>query len=279
VAEDLLTRCKGLAAALKQPLRLADVGARWGPSDRWRELAPPVEIVGFEADEAECRRLGAVEPSPAIRYEPVALGARSGAATLHVTHDPACSSLYPPDVAAVAAHPELEVAAPVGERTVQLQTLDGWCERAEIAFDVLTIDVQGAELDVLAGATTQLECVVALELEVELNPIYEGQPLFADVDHFLRGRGFALWRLGHLVHYGRRGADTTVALHDEQAFDSRHVSVKSQGGQLFWAHAHYVDADALEGPAGDRKLRAAIAAAAFGFPDLAALLLSYADGV
>jgi Methyltransferase FkbM domain len=167
----------------------------------------------------------------------------------------------------------LRVAALVGERTVELETLDGWCEFSGTVFDALKLDVQGSELDVLTGATAQLERVVALELEVELNPIYAGQPLFGDVDRFLRDRGLTLSRLGHLVHYGRTGAETAVSLHDDQAFDSRLVEVASQGGQLFWAHAYYLAADVLDGPADDRRRRAAAAAFAFGFQDLAALLL------
>jgi hypothetical protein len=109
VIEQLFDRYRDVAAALERPLTLADIGARWRPNERWRELTPPVEIVGFEADDSEAQRLSAEEASPAIRYEPVALGARSGPATLYLTRDPACSSMYTPDPAAVAAHPELEI--------------------------------------------------------------------------------------------------------------------------------------------------------------------------
>lgn len=262
-----------LAGGLERPLRLADVGARFGPAERWRRLAPPVEVVGFEADEDECRRLAAAEASPAIRYEARALGARTGSATLYLTRDPACASLYPPEPAAIAAHAELEVAAPAGERRIELETLANWCARSGLVFDALKLDVQGAELDVLVGAGEQLRHVVALEAEVELNSIYAGQPLFAELDRYLRARGFVLWRLVHLVHYGRRELDSTLAVTDEQAFDSRPVPLAAQGGQVFWGRAHYLAADVLERASDDRRRRAAVAAFAFGFPDLAQLLL------
>ena len=262
-----------LAAGLERPFTLADIGGRWGPADRWRALAPPLEIVCFEPDEAECERLRAASgPDGAVRFEAVALGARAGEATLHLTRDPACASLYPPDPAAVRAHPGLGVAAPAGERGVTLQTLDGWAAGAGVRFDAAKLDVQGAELDVLRGAQDQLREIVALEVEVELNPIYRGQPLLGDVDRFLRDRGFVLWRLGHLVHYARRGLDARVDVADLQAFDSRQVAVAAQGGQLFWAHAWFVAADLLDGADAQRATRGAIAAAAFGFPDLARML-------
>ncbi len=262
-----------LAAGLERPMALADVGGRWGPADRWRALAPPLHIVSFEPDAEECERLRArSDPQGTVRYEAVALGARAGDATLHLTRDPACASLYPPDAEAVAAHSELEVAAPAGERTVTLQTLDGWAAGAGVCFDAVKLDVQGAELDVLTGGQEQLRHVVGLEVEVELNPIYRGQPLLGDVDRFLRDRGFVLWRLGHLVHYARHGLDGEVDVADQQAFDSRHVPVAARGGQLFWAHAWYVASDLLEGANGRRAACGAIAAGAFGFPDLARML-------
>eukprot|EP00660_Eupelagonema_oceanica_P019425 gene19425-biopygen2154 len=52
----------------------------------------------------------------------------------------------------------------------------------------------GAELAVLRGAVVALaECVV-VEVEVEFAQLYVGQPLFADVDAFLRSQGFGFHR-------------------------------------------------------------------------------------
>jgi FkbM family methyltransferase len=247
-------RLRAFAAQLDPPFELADVGARFGPHDRWVLLAPPVRIVGFEPDKAECDRLTRRARSEAVRYVPIALGARPGPATLYVTAELYCSSLYPPDPDVVAAHPELAVSALVGEQTVELETLDGWCERTGIGFDALKLDVQGAELDVLKGAAGQLDRVVGLEVEVEFNPLYRGQPLFGEVDRFLRARGFELYRLGNLMHYARRGAP------DDSA-------------QVFYGHAHYFAADVLAERADrGRARRAGIAAAGFGFPALAATL-------
>jgi hypothetical protein len=53
VIEQLFDRYRDVAAALERPLTLADIGARWRPNERWRELTPPVEIVGFEGTTAK----------------------------------------------------------------------------------------------------------------------------------------------------------------------------------------------------------------------------------
>jgi hypothetical protein len=90
---------------------------------------------------------------------------------------------------------------------------------------------------------------------------------------FLQDHGFVLWRLGHLVHYSPTGLDSSTLINDLQVFDSRRVEVVGQGGQLFWGHAWYLAADALSSSVADeRRTRAAVAAVAFGFPDLAVAL-------
>jgi hypothetical protein len=60
--------------------------------------------------------------------------------------------------------------------------------------DYLKVDVQGAELDVLRGATRTLKDALVVQIEVEFVPIYRGQPLFSDIDQFLRAQGFMFHR-------------------------------------------------------------------------------------
>lgn len=248
-----------------------DIGARWGAGDRWRRFGPRVRVVGFDPDEHECARLNEAEPD--VRYVPRALGAEAGSATLHNTVEPACSSLYPPYPGLADARPELAGMRSTGTRTVELTTLDDWLDESE--FDeahVLKLDTQGSELDILRGARRTLAHVRMLEVEVELNPLYEGQPLFGDVDRFLREQGFVLWRLGHLAHYGMAKVSASSAVvPDMQHFDSEPISFDGRGGQVYWGHAYFVPADLVQdlGPV-ERglALRDAVAAAAFGFGDL-----------
>ena len=78
---------------------------------------------------------------------------------------------------------------------------------------------------------------------MEFNPIYQGQPLFADVDTFLRKQGFVLWKLTNLVHYGRNGENNIEMGEDRIHYDHQSQVFKKYGGQLYWADAHYVQAD------------------------------------
>lgn len=54
----------------------------------------------------------------------------------------------------------------------------------------LKLDVQGYELHVLRGATRALPRVDALELELSLVELYEGQPFFDEVLRFVQDAGF-----------------------------------------------------------------------------------------
>ncbi|CAK9031172.1 DNA polymerase delta catalytic subunit [Durusdinium trenchii] len=64
--------------------------------------------------------------------------------------------------------------------------------------DYLKIDVQGFELAVLKGAQKALEETLVLHTEVEFVEMYERQPLFAEVDQFLRQNGFVFHRFSSL---------------------------------------------------------------------------------
>ena len=86
----------------------------------------------------------------------------------------------------------------------------------------LKIDVQGAELDVLHGAEHLLEGVLFAEIEVEFLPVYTGQPLFAEIDQFMRLHGFYLHRL------------VDISLHLFDRLMSTYFS------QLLWADAIFL---------------------------------------
>ncbi|NBS18137.1 MAG: FkbM family methyltransferase [Gammaproteobacteria bacterium] len=56
--------------------------------------------------------------------------------------------------------------------------------------DYIKIDVQGGELEIFKNGTKTLQTVSFIHTEVSFIELYEGQPLFADVDQFLRSLGF-----------------------------------------------------------------------------------------
>lgn len=269
-----------LAPHAGPPLVVVDVGCRWGPADVWTAFGQHVVVYGFDPDAAECERLQSEAGEPRVRrFIPRALGPSDQGATLHLTVEPACSSLYPPDPEVVRDRPALACATEVGTQPVELTSLDSWAAEARVSPDFIKLDTQGSELGVLRGAEGALASVRAVEAEVEFNPIYSGQPLFGDVDAFLRDRGFVLWRLKNLVHYGLPGGPAEVTVPDDHYFDSVPCHVEGGGGQLFWANAFYVrEGMVRRRPTGDWRglIRDACVTAALGFGDLAARSLESA---
>lgn len=221
---------------------VVDVGARGGMDQVWYRIPPVARLFGFEPDPLESARLNQIAAEKGevhSRYVPLALGRTPGPATLYHTADPACTSLYPPNLEMRARHPVLDVITPVGESTIQLTTLAEWAHAEdirEVAF--LKLDTQGAELDILQGAGSVLDGCLGVEVEVEFQPIYQGQPLFADVDIFLRGQGFSLWRLDNFAHYSEHPSPRTPRW-NSTFFDHHGVTFPVGSGRLTWANAVY----------------------------------------
>lgn len=79
--------------------------------------------------------------------------------------------------------------------SVKTQRVDTFCAKNSIArIDFMHLDVQGAELSVLKGCGVLLSTVKCVWMEVEEVALYEGQPLRADVEGFMRANGFKMLR-------------------------------------------------------------------------------------
>ena len=66
----------------------------------------------------------------------------------------------------------------------------------------MKIDAQGSELNILEGGEKFLKNnLIGLQIGVEFNEIYKGQPLFNSMDSFIRNNlGLQLWDLQPLGH-------------------------------------------------------------------------------
>lgn len=79
------------------------------------------------------------------------------------------------------------------EIEVPCTRLDTFCERNGIdKIDIIWMDLQGAELKALQSLGSLLDTVQIIHTELEMNPMYEGQCLFRDVNEYLTNNGFDL---------------------------------------------------------------------------------------
>jgi FkbM family methyltransferase len=149
-------------------------------------------VIGFEPVDAEFKKLEQLK-QPNRRYLPYFIGDGSEQ-TFHECNFPMTSSLFEPDSALLEKFQNLEELTRVTKKhSVQTKRLDDIPEIK--GADFLKVDVQGAELMVFQGAIETLKNVLVIHTEVEFVPMYKRQPLFSDIDVFLRSLGFQFHRL------------------------------------------------------------------------------------
>jgi FkbM family methyltransferase len=210
---------------------IIDVGARGGLHERWRPYADLVDMIGFEADAAECERLTRSDRTGGhVRFLPYALGDSEGRRTFYVCAEPRCSGLYPPNERFVASFAPAIAQAMKLVRQLEFDVvpLDTIAAKEGLTPAGLKIDVQGAEVDVLRGGIETLRGTKIVELEVEFNPQYLGQPLFSEVDRYMREQGFALlglrrtfWRRREAISAAHSPAGGQIVHGDALYFNER----------------------------------------------------------
>jgi len=137
------------------------------------------------------------------------------------------------------------------KKTVETVSLDDWFRDTgipEAAF--LELDTQGSELDILQGSEHLLSTsILGLQVEVEFYSIYKDQPMFSDVDKYLRRLGFSLFDLSR--------------------YRLRRAYIKTRG-QLLWGHTFYLrDVHQMKKGQFAQFLTLAAIASYYGFEDYA----------
>jgi FkbM family methyltransferase len=207
----------------RSPIVLVDAGARGGLKPNWRAAERHLSVIGFEPDPNEYARLAAVKGGPT--YFGVALHHTKAPIRFHITRDRGLSSMFEPNRAFLVSFPDAARFDIVSTQDIEADALDTLLPSRGIAgVDFIKADTQGSELFVLQGAAKTLESsVVGVEVEAEFAPIYKDQPLFSDVDAFLRARGFLLFDLRPV--YWKREAGRNVG---------------GPHGQIVWTDALYL---------------------------------------
>ncbi|MDQ7025247.1 MAG: FkbM family methyltransferase [Anaerolineae bacterium] len=122
-----------------------------------------------------------------------ALGAEDATLSFNVVGHETSSSLLKPSSTNHHYHPDImAVTQSINVPVKRLDTL------VDIDIDLLKLDLQGYELEALKGCGALLQRIKTITTEVEFIPLYDKQPLFADIDIFLRGHGFKLFNLYEL---------------------------------------------------------------------------------
>jgi hypothetical protein len=120
-----------------------------------------------------------------------ACGAVSGSAKINVAKNSWSSSLLPMVGTCIENAPD---AAYESQETISICTLDDTAMASLNPQDKvwLKIDTQGYEAEVLKGASRLMSSVRALECELSLVPLYDGQPLIDEMIAMIYRLGFRM---------------------------------------------------------------------------------------
>jgi protein O-GlcNAc transferase len=170
-------------------ITILDIGASLTEQPPYEHLIKSglVRVIGFEPNQQECEKLNARYGRPHAFF-PHFIGDGKPGVFWETTWF-ATGSLFKPNRPVLEKFVNLyELVTPVAQHPVETKRLDDIAEIDDA--DYIKIDVQGAELMVFKGAERLLDKVMLIQCEVEFVELYEQQPLFADVDTYLRSRNF-----------------------------------------------------------------------------------------
>ena len=205
---------------------IVDIGAALTERAPYQFLvdAGRASVIGFEPNVEECERLNREYGEP-HRFFPYFIG-DGNPAVFHETNWGPTGSLYKPNTPLIEKFQQLaEIATLVATHPVNTTKLDDVVQITDVDF--VKIDAQGGELAALTHGSRVLADTLLIQTEVAFVEGYVGQPMFADVDTFLRGAGFQFHAFK--TFGGRRFKPPTGNLDIDQS-----------SSQWLWADALYV---------------------------------------
>ncbi|WP_061255853.1 FkbM family methyltransferase [Leptospira interrogans] len=177
------------------PLVIADVGASGGLHPRWEEFTSSYKGILFEPDPREYEQLIKKVDNRIVIID-TALSDSKKEILFHLCKKQQVSSVFKPNTRFLDMFPD--AGRHDVERTIQIQSdrMDSLLKEKGIQYvDFLKIDTQGFELAILKGASGYIGDIIGLQIEVEFVEMYLEQPLFSQVDEYVRKQGFELFDL------------------------------------------------------------------------------------
>ena len=198
------------------PLALVDVGASGDLQESWRGLGEYLRVIGFEPDkeayENLVKRSSEKKDGESVTYLNFALHNKAAEADFFITRKQMVSSMLLPNIDLIQEFPMPERFDVVASRKIKTETLDAALQQAGVQdIDFIKLDTQGSELFILQGAAETLRReALGVEVELEFTQVYKDQPLFGDVDQFLRNSGFALFDFVDVARWQRANIGASI---------------------------------------------------------------------
>jgi hypothetical protein len=218
----------------ESPLYVVDVGASGGIEPKWDVFSTSLKGVGFDPLVNECKHLSGIERKCNVKYVPAFIdgppefrlpqGMKGIRSAIRFSYELAREMLDLSPKDSYNSFQELVYSE-------QRFTLDEY-PFASSRLDFLKVDTDGHDIHVLHGARKLFENNQFLGVCVESQfhgPVHPCANTFANIDNFLRERGFALFDL-KMHRYSRRDLPGRFV-----SGNLSHTDI----GQLHWADAFY----------------------------------------
>jgi len=181
---------------------LLDIGAAGEVEPRWKPYTQFLHYIGVEPDERSRSKLNKMNMKVFKSYQvlPYALTSKKQTLNFNLCKKPLVSSLYEPNTKFLSRFLNVERFDVVEKISIDCVSLDSVDPPN---FDFLKIDIQGAENDVLEGASGCISSALGLDLEVEFIELYKGQPLFGDICETLSKNDFEFFDFVRLERWER----------------------------------------------------------------------------
>ena len=185
-----------------------DAGARGGPEGPWADVENDrMHVVAFEPDPDGARDLQGREGMSVV---PAALWSGEGTISVHIAKVAGTSSVHPPNWELLKRYPPRHYEPRTTVKTIQVpcMTLDMALADLSLQPDFLKIDTQGAEFEILTGATKALqESVFGVVVETWTTQVHKRQHLTGEVMMLMNRLGFGLFDFNVGAAWHRSGVD------------------------------------------------------------------------
>jgi len=179
---------------------------------RWTAIASHLNYIGVEPDKRTNKELKNIYNCKSYELIENILWDEETNLTFNLCRLPTNSSKYLPNKEFLDRFTDSKRFEVTSTEKLKSSTLEKELSLLGRDVDFVKMDIQGGELNALKGMGDYLKKCIGFELEVEFTEIYKNQPLFGDVDFFLKNKGFEFidfvrlyrWeRLDHRLPYGQ----------------------------------------------------------------------------
>lgn len=213
-----------------------DIGSSGNLDAKWKNLEPYINLIGFDPNEDECRRMSALPHNfRSLKYLPYAIAGDEGEHTLYKTKSIYCYSLLEPDTNWLNRFSYGDLFEVKGMERINTVLLSKVEALKNFDVDIIKTDTQGLELPILSNAGDLLDKGFLIETETGFVENYKGETTYAEIDLFMKSKDYLLFDLNinHRIprnnHFKQESTGREQIMWCEATWMKDYVSLSEKG--------------------------------------------------